>query len=315
MTREPASTSASPSGRHRRQQAARRLRVVGQRLDGGRARSTRTRPSRWARLRASPPVRVPASAASQRAGVQGQRGRRRTAAPRPIARPSPTPWPSRPKPVTSVTACGSTRAERQAPPLRPGSASASARWRPPCRRRRRPPARCRCRCGFDSTSTSPGWAPALVQMRSGWTRPCTASPKIGSSERMVCPPATTPPASAHDSGRGDQDRRHRLRRHALGEGRDVERQHDPAPHGEHVAARVGRGDGAEVGRIVDERREEIGGRNQRQFVRQFGRQRHRRTAPARPAGRTFQRTPASGLIPRAGPPPTSPRTPRTTSIP
>ena len=49
--------------------------------------------------------------------------------------------------------------------------------------------------GLERRSTSPGRAPALVQIRSGWTRPCTASPKMGSSERMVCPPAIVPPAS------------------------------------------------------------------------------------------------------------------------
>ena len=47
-------------------------------------------------------------------------------------------------------------------------------------------------------------------------------------------------------------------RQSLGEGRDVQRRRDPPAHGEHVAARVGGGDGAEVGRVVDERREEVG---------------------------------------------------------
>ena len=49
--------------------------------------------------------------------------------------------------------------------------------------------------GFDSTSTSPGRAPPLRNTRSGWTTPCTASPKIGSGLRIVWPPATEPPAS------------------------------------------------------------------------------------------------------------------------
>ena len=49
--------------------------------------------------------------------------------------------------------------------------------------------------GLESSSTSPGRAPALVHTRSGCTRPCTARPKMGSSERMVWPPATVPPAS------------------------------------------------------------------------------------------------------------------------
>ena len=128
------------------------------------------------------------------------------------------------------------------------------------------PARCRVPMGFDSTSTSPAGAPALVKIRSGCTRPCTARPKIGSSLRIVWPPATTPPASAHDLGGGREDGADRLHRHALGEGRDVEGQHDPPAHGEHVAAGVGGGDGAEVGRVVDEGREEVGGRDQREVV-------------------------------------------------
>ena len=58
--------------------------------------------------------------------------------------------------------------------------------------------------GFDSTSTSPGRAPAFVKMWSGCTRPCTARPKIGSSERIVWPPATTPPASRTTSDAADR---------------------------------------------------------------------------------------------------------------
>ena len=50
--------------------------------------------------------------------------------------------------------------------------------------------------GFDSTSTSPARPPDLRNTRSGWTTPCTASPKIGSGLRIVWPPATVPPASA-----------------------------------------------------------------------------------------------------------------------
>ena len=49
--------------------------------------------------------------------------------------------------------------------------------------------------GFESTSTSPACAPPLVNTRSGWTRPCTARPKIGSSLRMVWPPTMEPPAA------------------------------------------------------------------------------------------------------------------------
>ena len=67
-------------------------------------------------------------------------------------------------------------------------------------------------------------------------------------------------------GAGFEDRRDRLAREVLGKGGDVDRQHDPAAHGEDVAARVGGRDRPEVGRIVDERREEVGGRHQRDVV-------------------------------------------------
>ena len=120
--------------------------------------------------------------------------------------------------------------------------------------------------GFDSTSTSPGRAPPLRKTRSGWTTPCTASPKIGSGLRIVCPPATEPPASATTVGGGLEDRRDRLAREVLGEGGDVDRHHDPPAHREHVAAGVGGGDRTEVGRMVDERREEVGGRHDRDVV-------------------------------------------------
>ena len=83
---------------------------------------------------------------------------------------------------------------------------------------------------------------------------------------MVCPPATTPPASATTAGGRGEDGLDRPAREVLGEGGDVERQHDPPAHGEHVAAGVGGGDGAEVGGVVDERREEVGRRHEGDVV-------------------------------------------------
>ena len=120
--------------------------------------------------------------------------------------------------------------------------------------------------GLDSSTTSPGRAPPLRNTRSGCTRPCTARPNTGSGLRIVCPPATVPPASATTCGGGVEDRRHRDPREVLGERGDVDRQHDPPAHGEHVAARVGRGDRPVVGRVVDERREEVGRRHERRRV-------------------------------------------------
>ena len=49
--------------------------------------------------------------------------------------------------------------------------------------------------GFVSNSTSPGRAPELVSTRSGWTKPVTARPYLGSSSRMLWPPVMSAPAS------------------------------------------------------------------------------------------------------------------------
>ena len=70
----------------------------------------------------------------------------------------------------------------------------------------------------------------------------------------------------HDRGRGGQDRGHDVDRHAIGEGGDVEGEQHPPTHGEHVTARVGGGDGTEVGGIVHERWEEVRGRHHGRLV-------------------------------------------------
>jgi len=49
--------------------------------------------------------------------------------------------------------------------------------------------------GFVRKSASPGCAPDFGQMPSGWTVPTTASPYLGSSSRIVCPPASSAPAA------------------------------------------------------------------------------------------------------------------------
>ena len=89
-------------------------------------------------------------------------------------------------------------------------------------------------------------------------------------DRLLAPDGVAP----HDRtarrldrlGRGPQHGLDGREREPLGEGRDVERGRDPAAHREHVAARVGRRDGPEVGRVVDERREEVGRRDQCEVV-------------------------------------------------
>ena len=98
------------------------------------------------------------------------------------------------------------------------------------------------------------------------------------------------PGLGDDDRRGVEDRRHRPTGEVLGEGGDVDRQHHPAAHGEHVAAGVGRGDGAVVAGVVDQRREEVGRRDERRVLVDpvdrcvvEGRQ-ARRAAPGRPRG-------------------------------
>ena len=69
-----------------------------------------------------------------------------------------------------------------------------------------------------------------------------------------------------DLGRRGEDGADGLDRKPLGECGDVERDLHPATHREDVAAGVGGRDRAEVGRIVDQRREEVGGRDEGEVV-------------------------------------------------
>ena len=99
------------------------------------------------------------------------------------------PWPARPKPVTSVTACGAGRPWRsrkggqvgRGVPVEPAHGRDGGRLVGLAGAGQHDPEP----SGLDRTSRSPGRAPALLHTRSGWTRPCTARPKMGSSERMV----------------------------------------------------------------------------------------------------------------------------------
>ena len=116
-----------------------------------------------------------------------------------------------------------------------------------------------------------------------------------------------------DRGGGVEDRGDRLAREVLGEGGDVDRQHDPPAHREHVAAGVGRGDRAEVGRVVDERREEVGGRHEGDVVADAvdgGVVERRQADEQRRVGR---RREVGDEVRRAAPRPTWRRTRRTTS--
>ena len=180
--------------------------------------------------------------------------------------------------------------------------------------RRLRPARCRCRCGLDSTSASPGRAPPLVQTRSGCTRPCTASPKIGSSRADGVAAGHHAPGLGDHLGGGGEDGADGLDRQPLGEGGDVEGEHAPGRpwrtrrcrRWRRRWPRSRRGRRPAAGRS----RWSTPGRGRRSG----GRRRRRRTAPARRAASA-----AGGgaeVAPRAAaaaPRPTWPRTRRTTS--
>ena len=70
----------------------------------------------------------------------------------------------------------------------------------------------------------------------------------------------------HHGGGGSENGADGLDGHALREGGDVEGEGDAGAHGEHVAAGVGRRHGPEVGRVVDQRGEEVGGGDHREVV-------------------------------------------------
>ena len=85
--------------------------------------------------------------------------------------------------------------------------------------------------------------------------------RLGVADRVTA--GHGPTGLGDRAGTGLEDRHDRLAREVLGEGGDVDRHHDLAAHREHVAARVGGGDRAEVGGVVDQRREEVGRRDDR----------------------------------------------------
>ena len=66
--------------------------------------------------------------------------------------------------------------------------------------------------------------------------------------------------------RAGEDLGHHVARQVLGEGRDRQREQDPAAHREDVRQRVRRGDLAERPRVVDERREEVERADDREVV-------------------------------------------------
>ena len=71
---------------------------------------------------------------------------------------------------------------------------------------------------------------------------------------------------AHLRVGGGEDRREHLDRQLLGERRDRKREQRRAAHREDVVQRIRRGDRAVVGRVVDDRREEVDGEDDRPLV-------------------------------------------------
>ena len=77
------------------------------------------------------------------------------------------------------------------------------------------------------------------------------------------PPTTATPASAHAARAAGEDRVEDLERQlVVGEEHEVEREPRLAAHRPHVRERVRRGDRAERVRIVDERRDHVGGEHE-----------------------------------------------------
>ena len=196
-----------------------------------------------------------------------------------ISAPTPEPthssrrWPSRPKPVTSVAACTPTS-------TRGVARAAFSVGHHLDRGRRRAPRVAASRftaveitpspIGFVSTSASPGCAPAFVSTRSGCTVPTTARPYFGSASSIEWPPAIKQPAGARDVARRRRARARAARTASPSRGHadEVQREQRGAAHRVHVGERVRRGDAAPVVRVVDDRREEVGGHDDREVVAQ-----------------------------------------------
>ena len=108
-------------------------------------------------------------------------------------------WPRRPKPVTSVSAWTAPLAASVSPALLLRAAmTRTARSTRPASATPRLMAVVTMPepSGFVSRSWSPGRAPTLRSTLSGWTRPVTARPYLGSGSSMLWPPRMGAPASA-----------------------------------------------------------------------------------------------------------------------
>ena len=177
-------------------------------------------------------------------------------------------WPTRPKPVTSVTACGPTArsaaaASRLSVVIEATAAASVSGGAASCRRAL---ATTPVPSPLVSTSTSPGRPPAFVQIASGCTVPVTARPYFGSGSVIVWPPTTAMPASRATSAPP------RMMAPAMAWSRSpgmpamASANSGCGAHRVDVGDRVGRGDAAEVVGVVDDGREEVDRLHERQVV-------------------------------------------------
>ena len=98
--------------------------------------------------------------------------------------------------------------------------------------------------------------------------PVTASPYFGSRSSIEWPPTIATPGVRGRVGAAAQDRSQRPVAELLERvGHEVQRGERRAAHRVDVGQRVGRGDAPEVVRVVDDRREEVDGRDDRERVR------------------------------------------------
>ena len=88
-----------------------------------------------------------------------------------------------------------------------------------------------------------------------------AEDRLGIADRVA---AGDRAAGFSDHSRGGiEDRHDRVRREMFGKCGDVDRDHDTTAHCEHIAARVRRGNGAEVVGMIDQRWKEVGSTHHR----------------------------------------------------
>ena len=120
--------------------------------------------------------------------------------------------------------------------------------------------------GFVRNSASPGRAPLFGQIPSGCTVPTTASPYFGSSSRIVWPPASIAPAARTTSSAPARTSPSTSVGSSSGNAAIDSASSGTPAHREHVVERVRRRDRAEVPGIVDERREEVDGEDERALV-------------------------------------------------